>query len=225
MTFLELCEKLRKRTGTGGGEMTDVTGLSGALARLTDYVNDAWVTIQASRRDWSFRWGEFASTLNSGSQVYDMDSIIGSSIIKNIQPAILTLEKATDTNSRARLTLMDYQYFEDTFGHSPAASGRPVYVTIEPPGKKVKFNTTLDVNYILRGKYQKILQELSSKDDTPTLPDEYHLAIFWLALRMWAEFEEADLIYKLADREFENWQTRMVNDLVPKVLVGGDALA
>lgn len=225
MTYLELVEKLRKRTGTGGTQLTDVSNLTGALWRLTDYVNEAWRQMQTARRDWSFRWAEFSEPLTAGSQTYDMDSEIGSGIIMSVQPAVITLETTGTPATRARLQLLNYPYFDELFGDRAAISGRPVYLTIEPPGKKVKFNTILDVNCTLKGKYQKIIQSLVNKDDTPILDPQYHEVIFHCALMKWAEFEEADDIYIKAEKNYSQGMLTMANDLAPKVLVGADALA
>lgn len=224
MTFLELANKLMQRTATGGSDLTAVTGLTGAQRRLVNYVIEAWTDIQSARRDWGFRWAEFSVTLASGSQVYNLRTAINAGEVK--LGTYFTIEKQTDSTTRRRISLLDYNYFEDVFGGRPAQSGSPLYATLQPDGQNIKFDVSLDVNYVLKGKYQRVVQVLAATTDTPTgLPAEYHDAIFYLALMKWAEFEEAGDIYITAKRAYDEWMQRLVNDFLPKVLVGQDGLA
>lgn len=205
--------------------MTAVTGQTGALRRITQYVADAWLEIQTARRDWTFRWAEFSKTLTAGSQVYNLQTAIaGGQILLSTNQ--FTIEKASDNTTRHRLTLLDYSYFENLYGAQVIQAGNPLYMAIQPDGQNVKFDVTLDADYILKGKYLTAPQTLAANTDTPTgLPDAYHLAIFYRALMKWAEFEEAQQIYITARNSDMEWQARMANDLCPKVLFGGGPIA
>ena len=52
MNYLQLCNRLRTNVGIVGVDMTSVTGQTGELQRVTQWVNEAWMDLQAMRQDW-----------------------------------------------------------------------------------------------------------------------------------------------------------------------------
>lgn len=224
MTFLELVQRLQTRTGTGGSDVAQVVGNIGDLRRLVNYVQEAWTEIQAKRRDWSFRFGEFSVACALGSQTYNIQTLLGTTI-ERAGTLLLTLEETGVANTKTRVELFDYGFFEDIYSVRDVGTGRPTACAFLPNFKQVKFNVILDKNYTLKGKYELQNQTLAANGDVPTLPEQYHMAIFERALMKWAEFEEAAGVYNTAKMAYEDWLTTMVNDLCPKILVGQDAMA
>lgn len=229
MTFLEIVQKLQRRTATSG-TLTSVatpTSLSNGIRRLVDYTNEAWNEIQTARRDWSFRWAEFSKSLALGSSDYDLNAAIaGGEIRLGTGPFLLV--KNSDTAIRREIRLLDKAYFDECYplkNQALLAAGMPVDMTILPDGKTVRFNCRLDAAYTLSGPYFQAVQVMALDADVPAMPARYHDAIFWRALKHWAEYSEAADIFNTASRHDLMWETTMVNDMTPKILHGNQPLA
>lgn len=207
--------------------LSTVLNQTGGVGRIVEYVKEAWLEIQASRRDWNFMWDEFSESLTAGSTDYDLNAAINGGEIQ-IGTGPFLLVKNSDTTQRRIILLHDKSYFDDLYARTIgiATASFPTAMTTLPDGETIRFNVPLDVNYTLSGPYYLAAQVFAADADVPTnLPVRYHGAIFYRALKKWAEFEEAGEIFNTANASDQMWQTVMVNDLAPKVLVGAEALA
>lgn len=52
MNFLQLCNRVRQDCGISGSDLTTVTSQTGEFLRITNWVNEAWMDVQAMRTDW-----------------------------------------------------------------------------------------------------------------------------------------------------------------------------
>jgi hypothetical protein len=69
MNFLELCQRVRLKSGLSG-DIASVTGQQAILAKVVTWVQDADLEIQRSKTDWSFMWRKAASALVVGKNEY-----------------------------------------------------------------------------------------------------------------------------------------------------------
>lgn len=225
MDYLALCNKVKSRTGISGSDLTDVTGLTGEHARLVEWVKEAWTEIQAQRRDWSFRWTEFSQSLTAGSQSYNLKTLLAGGEI-DLRTGPFLLVKNSDTTQRRRIILLHKDEFDNRFQNQTLTAGYPLHACLLPDGETIRFDRTLDVAYTLSGPYYRAVQVFAAKTDTPTgLPVRYHDAIVYRAIKKWAEFEESNDAFLMANRTDMEWMDTMVRDLTPPVLVGANALA
>jgi len=54
MNYLQLCNRLRTAVGISGADMVSVTGQSGEARQVTQWINEAWMDLQATRQDWNW---------------------------------------------------------------------------------------------------------------------------------------------------------------------------
>ena len=54
MNFLQICNRVKQNCGISGSDMTNVTGQVGEFLSITNWVNEAWMDIQAMRQDWDW---------------------------------------------------------------------------------------------------------------------------------------------------------------------------
>ena len=78
MNYLELCQRLVRETGIADTGPTSVVGQVGDMRRVTDWINDAWLSIQSSRPDWLWMWSYGSSTLNAGTYSVSLPNTVES---------------------------------------------------------------------------------------------------------------------------------------------------
>ena len=76
MNFLDLCQRLVQETGIADGGPATVTGQTGDMARVVDWINDSWLKIQSMRADWNWAWGTGTATLNAGAYTIALPSTV-----------------------------------------------------------------------------------------------------------------------------------------------------
>ncbi len=54
MTFLQLVQRLRQEAGASGTGPVTVVNQDGELARMVNWINDAWLDIQSQHKDWGW---------------------------------------------------------------------------------------------------------------------------------------------------------------------------
>lgn len=208
MTYLQLCQALRRESGISTADPTTVEGtLTGYTKRLADWIDRAWTEIQ-NHHDWEWMWRTSSQTLTIGTQAYqpntDSDTSTGDF---QLSPE---LAKWVTTNVRIKENTADEGFLSyvpwGTWSASASAIGtvtsaRPTSYTIRPDDVIV-LNTTPDKAYTLSFDYYRTPQTLSLNSDTPELPGEYHDIILYLALTYVGAEQDAPEVYQDAQAQY-----------------------
>lgn len=226
MNFLQLCQAVQQEAGIPGDPMGTTAGQKGELKRVVTWTRRAWDEIQAEKRDWTFLWKEFSVVFSPGNNTYAvaLSSSPGGVGTAWPRPLVFRMSKYGITGAPIfKLGVYEPNVFQELFGHLTPMPGPPFAMTFLPD-LRVRFNTVLDVFYNFSGEYQRAPQQLVSDLDVPLLPLQYHNAIMYRALRMYAEYEEASSLVPSATKNDNHWSDMLIHDCLPRAIVGQDPL-
>ena len=76
MNFLDLCQRLVQETGIADEGPATVTGQTGDMGRIVNWINDAWLKIQSIRADWNWAWSTGTSTLTAATNTVTLPATV-----------------------------------------------------------------------------------------------------------------------------------------------------
>jgi len=207
MTFLELCKATRQECGIQGQNIPPtVTGQSGLVKRIVEWVRDADLFIQTMHPDWAFLWAEFRK-----------DTIINSAALTKPDDfgvwdrTAFAIDQGT-VNGRP-LTYTSYKEWRKN--HNLKTNSEPTTITILP-NNNLMLAHPANAIYEIYGEYWKAPVLLSADDQLPLYPIRFHRAIITKA-KMWffEDFESIDQ-WKQAKDEFDFWINELESFALPE---------
>lgn len=175
MNYLDLCKKTQVLSGLQG-QIESVTGLTGELYKMVQYVDMAYIQIQTMRKDWKFRQGEFDAALTTTDSTID---------------GTLAAEWISLVYDNRYLRKYDY----DAWLVLDENANSPLNWTVVPETNQIIVNDLQeDATVLVR--YIKQLDEFSTSVSVPILPLQYHMIIAYMAAR--------DFTMYLGDRGMED---------------------
>ncbi len=180
MSFLELCQEVRDRTGiTRFGLPSTVIGQVGQLAYLVDNVARADMFIQRMHTDWKFLFTEHSfgaltagtATISSPSTVWNWD----------LESFYINKGTADATN----LKYLPYKEFRSTFYSTASPNDTPSFFAIKPGGDII-VNPPPSSGKVLTADYYKKPVKMTVDASVSDI-DEYNQAIVELAVFYYAE--------------------------------------
>ena len=208
-TYLELCKKTARFSGTiDPRNVTSVDGI-GRLALLSGFVSEAWLTIQNDYRAWRFmimslpetavlgagqnkftaasfdipNWSEWRSGTATGTTPFKIWPTSGEGELPD-----------ANRGFEAELAYTDYSNFDQAYltGQSRNDVGPPQAFTIDEQDNLV-FYPTPNRDYRITGTYRRAAQELLVDEDVPIIPDaSHHDTIAWTATMLLNVYDEAE---------------------------------
>jgi hypothetical protein len=174
-----------------------VTGLTGRLAQVVDYVNTAWEDIQTERGDWRWMRTRFTGSILSAATAWsytDFSITSFSHWVFDPRPSadsgFSLYLTATGVSDEQPLRYMEWDLFHRRYLRGSQTDSRPQWFTVND-SEQIVLGPGPDADYTIRGMYQKGPTTLSANDDTPAMPSQFHRLIVWHALVMMAENDEA----------------------------------
>lgn len=230
-TFKQICQDVARESGTVQGTFpTSVTGQSGRLLKIVNWVITAWEMIQTEHTGWRFMKKPFSGALTSGTQKYTAASwgvtdfaewIIDNDVDGRVFSLYLT---ATGQSDEGPLVLVpNYNHFRQKWEWGSHDNSRPTEYAIDH-SNQVCFGATPDDAYTVRGLYRRTPQILSANDDEPTCPARFHKAIQWRALVLLAEHDEALTNLATYRANYNDMMDDLRRDQLPRITVGSSSL-
>lgn len=204
MTYLELCQRLVRETGIADSGPTTVVGQTGDLRRVTDWINDAWLSIQSSRPDWLWMWNYAASTISAGSYV-------------------VTLPTTIESVERVRIggrDLANVRYDKFATAYRSVSQGTPTVWTVRPDGKLI-VNAIVDADTNISYEAYYAPTELTGNIDEPGMPARFHMVIVYKALRDYALFDVAPELERKAVLSYEDLLAGLERDQLHQIITPG----
>lgn len=187
-----------------GGSLTAVTGQTGMLARVVEWIAKADYKICSLHPDWDFMWAEGEQTLSEGGSPYTVTSGLHRYDRKSFW-----IDSGTD--DAAPLRCVDYREYQRTVKHLNTDNDYPDYVVIAPDRDLIVYPDTDATN---AGKkisfdYWKVATALAADGDYSVIPEPYQEIIIWRAKMYHAAMRHDNGAYEEAQAEF----TRMLFEL------------
>jgi hypothetical protein len=224
MNFLQLAQRLRSESGTSGANPITCQNQTGDIARLVNWINDAWLDIQNIHVDWFFLRQSFTfntntitpqqsytplqcNTTNFGNWKYDSMRVYSSAIGFSNEMILVYLPWDEFRN----LYLYNTQRLLQT---------RPVLYSVDPQ-KNFVLGPTPDLSgYSVDGEYFNVATYMVNDIDTPIMPAQYHMLIVWRALIAYGLYEGASEAIDRGTSEFNTLMLRLQRDQLPALTNG-----
>ena len=197
MTFLELCQRLRKEVGAAGNGPASVSSQAGEYARLVSWIETAWHELQNSR-NWAFDWAKGAVELNAMDTVYPL-------------PADFDLWRAE--------TLRFKGFAVEVLPWSQMSQvGNDTFACVaQSPDGLLHTNATPEVGGDLTFEYFRTPQRLINNTDTPRMPERFHMAIVYRAMIQYGLYENAPEVVQQARINDATAMFNLVHSQLPRI--------
>lgn len=196
MNYLQLCQALAResRTVSGDGLPASVTGQTGRLLKMVEWIRQAWIEIQNHRPDWLWMEDEFSGETVSGIQRYSGDDFsltrfadwkAGYDDLTGVD-RFSVFKTATGQADERPMIFIDWPSFRGSYlrGAEATRTGYPAYYSVDPQRRLVIYPIPDDA-YTVRGIYRKDEQTLQANTDTPEMPSRFHyLIVLWALMKL-----------------------------------------
>jgi len=227
MTFLELVNRTKQECGISGADLSTVLNQTGEARRLVNWVSQAWADIQNARQDWDFMKQSVIFDTVAGKQSYLPGVDINITNFKKWENDSFRMYlKSAGIGTEITLSqYYDHNQFRDFYlvGSRRLVTGRPIYVTIWPD-KSLYFGFIPNDVYTATAQYWIKAQILALDNDTPNLPDDYHMLIVYKAMMKYGMFESAAEQIAAAKEEYAPMFSKLVADHTPYVSMGASLI-
>lgn len=195
MTFLELCQAVRRECGIQGTGPAAVTSQTGLLSRVVNWVIDADNLIQSMNPDWNFLWAEFTGNTTLASSYLTKPADFG--MWDREAFAI-----ARGTADGRPLSFVDFQDWRRS--HGLKVNAEPSSITILPDNN-LAFPAPANGTHEIYGNYWKVPVKLAANTDVSPIPLRFHRIIVARAKMWYFEDIESDTQFTQAENEFDYW--------------------
>ena len=222
MNYLELCKRLRLEAGISGVGPAAVTGQTGEMLRVVEWVDAAYQDVQIAHASWRFLRKDFSFSTIASTQEYT--------------PAAVSLEDLAtwiQQDMRLYLTIGDEQFLETIqwddfriaamYGSNRTLEGRPILASIKPNNSLMLWQIP-DAVYTVAGEYFAVPDVMDENTSTPVIPVRFHLAIVWKALMYYGAYTAADEKYAHGKNQYSRELRALENDQL-EIMTYGEPLA
>ncbi len=231
MDFLTLCRRAAQDCDITGESTipTAVTGQTGMLQKLVNWVIESYVEIQNSNQNW--RWMRRPFTLNTvaddGTYEYgdctDVDA--GTAITRfkrwwaNDPDRPFTIyRQSTGVAGEGYLTYLEWPYFRDQYRRGAQTSGPPIHVSVDDQNR-LCFGPKPDAVYVVQGDFQRSAQRLAANDDEPEMPEDFHTLIVYMAMMKYAGDQSAPEVYDTGNAGARLIRRQLEADQMPSLVL------
>ena len=214
-TYLQLSQRLRQEAGLSGTGPTTVTSQTGEMRRIVDWVASAWLEIQSAHNQWNWMRADFSFSTVASQQAYTAAEAGVASRFRAWELDGMGI-KTPASNDETELMRMAYFDFRRSYIIGPQSEARPVAVTALP-NRSLALGYTPNAVYTVRGEYWKAHQTLTVDADIPEMPTDYHEAVLYRALMMYARYAAASEVYEDANSKYLFWMNKLIHEQLPDV--------
>ena len=206
MDFLALCQRTRQESGISDSGPSQVTGQTGDLKRIVDWVNEAYMRIQSYRNDWDWMWTTGVINVTASNSVYSLpdtiENLIGDTVYLNGD----------------KLAEISYDVYRNKY--QSLITGKPTAFAIRPDGKLV-LNANPDASGTLTFEGYKKPAYFTDGIQVPAFHERFHMVIVWDALKEYALFDEASELLAKASANYDELLAELSADTLPEITPPG----
>lgn len=228
MNYLEMVGHLHSLCGVSGPAPATVLGQTGERDRLVGWIRRAWDMIQAQSPAWLWMQAEFNFQTAVGQRNY---SLVEAGILSRFRrwdvESFRCFLTSTGVPDEQFLVHWDYPILRDTYllGSQSTNQSRPVVFAIEPQSRSIVLADIPDQVYTVRGRYFRGHQVLTADADIPEMPEDFHWAIVYRAMMMYANYESAGDVMAEGVSGYRPLMVQLSGDQLPAVNCGSEAWA
>ena len=225
-TYLQLAVLLRQKALDSGTGPSGVTGQTGQLARLVQWIPDAWEEMQKEHDDWLWMRRSFTvqTVASDGEYAYtDCTDATTSAVIarfshwyKDWFQCYLT---SSGVGAEYRLKWVEWDAFKSRYHFGAQNDGPPEHVSVNP-ARSFVLGPEPDAIYTVTGDFQLAPQVLAANGDTPEFPSEFHRLIVYEALMKYGLNSVAPEKISSAQIESRSLRSALTRQQRPKIRLG-----
>lgn len=233
MDFLQLCQRAVLECGVSGS-LTTTVGQVGSLGRIVNWINAAWEELQTEHDDWE--WMRSSNLLGAGVSFatvagqasYPLGTGAGTVGVtfanfgKWDRYAFRNYTTSVGFSNEMFLDFIDYDVWRNGYmlGAMREVQTRPVAVAIGPD-KSVCLGPPPNALYTVTGDYFVAPTQMAQDTDVPTgLPNQFHVAIVYGAMRMYAAYESAPEVYNRGEKGYGDLLRELEARQLPEIEFG-----
>lgn len=217
-TFLELSQRLRQEAGISGTGPSSVTGQTGEMKRVVDWISAAYEDVQIKHPCWQFLRTEFSFSTIASTSAYLPSAVSLTEHADWIEQNLTCY--LTSVADEQPLDVIPWDEFKGAYQIGTISTGRPSIAAIKPD-KSLIFWPTSDAAYTIRGEYYKRAQSMTANADEPLFPARFHLILVWRALMLYGAQESAPEVYAHGLNEYRRMMNALSRDQLPAKTLGG----
>lgn len=228
MDYLALCKKvhLMVRIGeeTPGTQPAAVTGQTGVLAEMVQWVTASHDDICKLHTDWAFMRGSTSFTLALGDRILTKAEMVAAvPTFGKVAPfvtdngAFIGITPVADPGAAEEIVeYVPYQEWQGAYDAPPIQTGRPTHFTIAPD-QSMEFSAIPDQAYSVRTNYRKKVVPLAANTDQPMLDEDYHnLIVYWAVVHYYClSRDKTQELRAKADAGLKRELTKLRNEQLP----------
>jgi hypothetical protein len=216
MNFLQLVNRLCVESGSDT-TLSTVASQSGEAGRMVGWIASAWEDLQLSRPDWYWMQYEFTLPLVASVRSYSPTDAGVTTRFSSWNTDSLRIYR-TDKSDETVLPFIPYSDFRSMYLTGQIIETQPIVFTVDPR-LNLLMGPMPDGVYTVTGEYFKSVQTLALDADTPELPSQFHMAIVYRALMLYARYEAAGEIYNDAALNYTRFLRRIQLNQLPGMTV------
>lgn len=196
MTYLELCQGFVQELGVaGGGENNPsaVTGQTGELLNVVNWIAAAELEINNQCLDWKYLWAEYSQAL----AIDDQEPTLPTGVLAPrtwIKDSFYLDRFGVNQRKLVWLDWSDYRDI-DSFPNQPQS------ITMKPNGV-LRLDAKMTQALTLTGEYYKAPTRMSANADVSPIPAEYHRIILCRAAVIYGGREDAPEVVNHYEPEY-----------------------
>jgi hypothetical protein len=197
-------------SGTGPSA---VTGQTGELQRVVDWVATAYEDIQNLHKTWRFLRSEFSFSTIVGTQEYTPAAVSLADLALWHREDMRVYDDASDEYF---LQYFPWDQFRISYkyGSNRTVQSRPTICTITPDNSIALWQIP-DAIYTIDGQYYKSVDTFTANADVPNFDSRYHMIIVWRALMLYGAYEAAEERYSHGQNEYRRLKRKMEIEQLP----------
>ncbi len=230
-TYLALCKDVARESGTlaGATTLTTLAGATGRVAKIADWVRQAWINIQNEKTDWLWMRRDFTSATVSQQMIYtaaDLDiDRLGAFVTDRPYFRPFSLWDASrGQGDEGSITEISYDTWRQRYNRGQHDATRPTEYAISP-ANALCLGAKPDKVYPLRGEYRLSPQELAVDADVPEMPAHLHRIIVMEALLLMGQSDEAVTLIQTATAEGRKQRFALYREQLPSITSNAGPLA
>lgn len=222
MTFLEICQRTRELAGIAGTGPSTTIGQSGELLRLVHWVQSSWIDIQNLHKSWNFLLNDLSFETTAGKGDYTLANI-GAPNLRLLDSSSLRCQQTSmGYVNRQYMEAWDWHQFRDTYRFNNLVQARPIRFAVDPKDKSLSLASIPDAGgYTITGRYWSKPVALTLDADVPSMPDEFHDLIMYMALSKYAGYEAASEVKSEALENKSRLLAALEADQLPDMYLEG----
>ncbi len=218
MNFLEIAQRLHRECGLSGPWPLSLAGQSGQARKVVEWAAAAYNDIQSAHLTWNFLRKEFTFSCTPGVDVYGASNHLIDDVAEWDRDTLRCSIAASDEQQ------IDFYYWEDfrdtwKIGAAKTRVGRPVAFSVKP-NLSLVFDCLPDQAYTISGEYYAAPVPIGAETDSPIFPEQYHLAVVWRGLMLFAADSGEGDRYIHGDNEYNRLMAKMEITQLPMMEEG-----